>query len=603
MVGFLAELKRRSVFKVGIAYAATAWLVIEIASVLLPTFKAPTWALQAFATLVILGFPIALVLAWAFELTPEGVRRTADVALDPSLAAPPGRRLDFIIIAVLVASVAILIADRMYSRSSSPETSNVAAGAAGEPAATQAASDSGAPAALTSIAVLPFVNLSSDPEQEYFSDGLTEELLSRLSRIPTLKVPARTSSFFFKGRNVELRDIGRMLGVWAVLEGSVRRSGDRLRITAELSDSQTGYRIWSESYDRAIADVFAVQDDITTQITTALKVRLESGPPAAGTEDRMQPETYQLMLRGRYYWNQRTPDGFAKAVSAFQEVTRRDPTNARAYAGLADAYLSQFDYGLLSWEDSTPRARAAATRALELDDDLAEAHTSLAHILLHEWHWNAAEEEFRRAIELDPNYTVAHHWHALCLTALGRVDDAVTTMERAQQLDPVSVRVNADLGMAYLAAGRYNDAIVQEERTLELAPEADTPKWIRGMALEQLHRFDEAEADLTAVLADDPSDASVMGSLGHLYAVTGQEKAARRVLSQLIAQADGGESAFFVTLIYAGLDEPQEALNWLGRAVDEHSGSVRYLKVDPRLAGLREQPGYRALIERVGLPL
>jgi len=307
------------------------------------------------------------------------------------------------------------------------------------------------------------------------------------------------------------------------------------------------------------------------------------------------------MLRGLYYWNQRTPDGLQKAADIFEELIRRDPGNASGHAGLADVYLSEFDYGMLSLEESTAKARAAAERALELDADLAAAHTSLAHILLHEWQWTAAEAEFQRAIELDPGYVVAHHWHALCLTALGRVSEAVTTMERARELDPVSVRINADLGMAYLAAGRYDDAILQEQRTLELNGDATTAKWIRGMALEQLHRLDEAESDLKAVLTAWPDDPSIMGSLGHLYAVAGRQKEARALLSELLAQTDKG-AAFFIALVYAGLEQPADALTWLGRAVDERSGSVRYLQVDPRLAGLRDQPGYAALIERVGLP-
>jgi Flp pilus assembly protein TadD len=258
---------------------------------------------------------------------------------------------------------------------------------------------------------------------------------------------------------------------------------------------------------------------------------------------------------------------------------------------------------MISWEDSTVKARAAATKALELEPNLAEAHVSLAHTLMHEWQWQKADQEFRHAIELNPNYVVAYHWYALCHTALGRVDEAVQSMQRAIRLDPVSTRINADLGMAYLAAGRYAEAVKQEDRTLELAPQATTPKWIRGMALEQLGQFDRAQADMKAVFDAWEGEPPIAGSLGHLYAVSGNETEARRLMKELIAQQGKHEVAFFVALIHAGLNEKEEALKWLERAVDERSGSVRYLKMEVRLKDLRQEPRYRALMTRVGLPL
>jgi Flp pilus assembly protein TadD len=317
---------------------------------------------------------------------------------------------------------------------------------------------------------------------------------------------------------------------------------------------------------------------------------------------QLDAAVYDLVLRGRFHWNQRSPEGFGKAAELLQEATRRAPQYAPAYSALADVYLSQYDYGLLSWEESTVRARAAATKALELDDSSAAANTSLAHILLHEWQWQAAEQRFQRAIELDPTYTLSLHWYALCLTALGRTDEAVRAMQRAQQLDPLSVRINAELGMALLAAGKYEDAVAQVGRALELAPGAGGPRWIRGMALEQLGRFDAAELDMKAALASMSGNEAVKGSLGHLYAISGRTAEARVLLRDLTKQPDGTEVAFFAALICAGLNDRDDALTWLERAVDERSGSVRYLKIDPRLAGLRHEPRYRRLMERVGLP-
>jgi len=596
-MSFLGELKRRNVMKVGIAYAATGWIVVEIASVLFPIFGAPTWVLQVLTTLLLIGFPVALAFAWVFELTPEGLKRESDVS-QQSAAAAGTPRLDFIIVGLLIVAVGLFITDRMVLDRS--ESRPAASDTVAQPDAT----DAPAPKApRNSIAVLPFVNMSTDADQEFFADGLTEDLLNRLSKVPGLMVPARTSSFSFKGKNPDLREVGRSLGVVNVLEGSVRKSGDTLRITAQLIDADSGYHLWSESYDRRVADIFAIQDEITAMIMQALSDNLGDFEHVAAPARPADPEVYQLVLRARYHWNQRTEEGLNKAAELFQEAIRRDPEYAPAYAGLADSYLTRFDYGQMSWEDSTVQARAAASKALELDDSLAEAHVSLAHILLHEWVWQKAETEFRKALELNPKYVVAHHWYALCLTALGRVEEAVRTMERAQQLDPLSTRINADLGMAYLAAGRYAEAVEQEARTLELAPGSATAHWIRGMALEQMGHFEQAEADMQLVLAAWGPEPPILGSLGHLLAVAGRHEEARSLLSQLVAKEGQADIAFFAALIHAGLNEEEEAMHWLDRAVQERSGSVRYLKIEPRLAGLRGQPGYRSLMQRVGLPL
>ncbi len=596
MNGFWSELTRRNVVKVGIAYGAVGWVVVQIAAVLFPLFGAPTWILKVVTTLVILGFPLALVFAWAFELTPQGLMRSVDVPRDVSTTRHTGRKLDFLIIGVLAVAVAIFAFDRFVQDETPGARPTPAPDASGEPARPAAVG------ARDSIAVLPFVNMSNDPDQEYFSDGIAEELLNALARVKALKVAARTSAFSFKGKDVDLREVGRKLNVATVLEGSVRKSGDRLRITAQLIDVETGYHLWSETYDRELTDIFTIQDDITSRIVSALQVHLEAGAESPAPTRHIDPEVYQLVLRGRFHWNQRSPEGFAKAAELLQEATRRDPEYAPAYTGLADVYLSQYDYGLLPWEESTVKARAAATKALELDNASAAAHTSLAHILLHEWEWQSAEQHFRRAIELDPSYILAQHWYALCLTALGRADEAVKAMQRAQQLDPLSIRINVDLGMAFLAAGMHDKAIAQEGRALELAPEAVAPRWIRGMALEQLGRFDDAEVDMKAALDASPDNDGIKGSLGHLYAVSGKQAQARVLLTELTTRTDTTDVAFFAALIHAGLNETDAALTALEHAVEERSGSVRYLKIDPRLAALRSEPRYRQLMERVKLP-
>ena len=601
MSGFLSELKRRNVVRVGIAYAAVGWLTVQVASVFFPIFHAPEWVLQVFATVIILGFPVALILAWAFEVTPSGVMRTADVPADHSTRSRTGRRLEVVVVAVLALLFAILVIERFSKVDDTADDLVETPALPPNPAPPPTEISDQTTGARKSVAVLPFVNLSSDPEQEYFSDGLTEDLLNRLAQIPSLKVPARSSSFHFKG-NTDLQEIKRALGVDAVLEGSVRRSGSALRITAQLTNVNSGYNIWSSSYDRELTDIFAVQDDITAQIIAALEVHLDDDSKHLLAANPVDPALYQLMLRGRYHWNQRSETGLEKAAEIFEQATIMDPNYGPAFAGLADVYISKFDYGLISLAESSAKARVAATRALELDPDLADAHTSLAHLLLHEWQWQAAEKSFLRAIEINPNYIVARHWYALCLTALGRPEDAVTTMLHARDLDPLSIRINADLGMAYLAAGRYEEAVAQETQTLDLAPQSATPRWIRGMALEQMHKFDEAEQDMQAVLEAWQRDAAILGTLGHLYGVSGKTEEARALLTELIGQAETTDAEFYIALVHAGLGEADQAFEWLDRAIDERSGSVRYLKIDARLKDLRQDSRYANLMARVGLP-
>ncbi len=395
------------------------------------------------------------------------------------------------------------------------------------------------PSPIQSIAVLPLENLSGDPQQEYLADGMTEALITRLAQIRASRVISRTSVMRYKGERKPLPEIARELGVDAIVEGSVLVAPEGLRITAQLIHGPTDTHLWAGEYDNELKDVLKLHADVAQAIAREVAVTVNPDEAKRVAEAHpVDPELYDLALRGRYHWNQRSDEGIARAVELFREATRRDIAYAPAYAGLADAYLSQFDYGLLSWEESTTLARAAATKAIELDPGLAAAHTSLAHIHLHEWEWSAAEAGFKRAIELDPSYVVAHHWYALCLTALGRTEEAVETMRRAHGLDPLSVRINADLGMAYLAAGEFEKAVAQENRTLELSPDATTPKWIRGMALEGLGRYPEAIADMETVLAAEPGDPSTLGSLGHVFALAHREEDARRVLSELLAQTD-----------------------------------------------------------------
>ncbi|HEX6848929.1 MAG TPA: tetratricopeptide repeat protein [Chitinophagaceae bacterium] len=454
-----------------------------------------------------------------------------------------------------------------------------------------------------SIAVLPFVDMSPAKDQEYFSDGMSEELLNLLAKIQGLKVISRTSSFSFKGKNLDVRKIGENLGVDNILEGSIRKSGNTIRITAQLIEVSKGTHLWSETYDREMKDVFALQDEISKMIVDILKIKLSGKQPNQLAKSfTKNPEAYEDYLKGRYHWNTRTDEGIKKAIGYFEDAIKKDSNYAAAYSGLADTYVTLYDYELMPFDESTSKAKDAAQRALKINPNLAEAHNSLAHIDLHEWNWETAEQGFRKAITLDPGYILAHHWYALCLTAIGKTNEAVTQMEKARELDPLSTRINADLGMAYLSAGRYDEAISQEIKTLELNPRSAGARWIRGMSYQQKKMFNEAIKDYQSALELSPNNPNFLAALGHVYASSGNNVEAHKVLDTLFAvHKQQPVSPFFFALVYTGLKDKEKALKWLERSYEEKSGSVRYLKMEPRLQSLRNEPRYIALMKKIGL--
>ena len=454
-----------------------------------------------------------------------------------------------------------------------------------------------------SIAVLPFVDMSQAKDQEYFSDGMSEELLNLLSKIPNLKVISRTSSFSFKGKNDDVRKIGKTLGVENILEGSIRKSGNTIRITAQLIKVQDGRHRWSETYDREMKDVFEIQDEISKMIVDILKIELTGKQVTQVARGfTKNTEAYEDYLKGRYHWNMRTDDGIKKSIAYFENAIKKDSNYAAAYAGLADTYLTLYDYELMSIEESTSKAKEAAQHALKINPMLAEAHNSLAHINLHEWKWDSAEKGFQKAIELDPAYVLAHHWYALCLTAIGKSGEAVNQMKKARELDPLSTRINADLGMAYLSAGEFDAAIEQEKKTLELNPKSSGAYWIRGMAYQQKKMFKEAINDYQHALELSPNNPNYLAALGHVYASSGNASGAKNILDTLVVvNKQEPVSPFFFALVYAGLNDKQKALEWLESSYKEKSGSVRYLKMEPRLQNLRNEPRYTALMKKIGL--
>jgi serine/threonine protein kinase/Tfp pilus assembly protein PilF len=462
----------------------------------------------------------------------------------------------------------------------------------------------GAPVSAASAAVLPFTDLSPGKDQEYFSDGLTEELITSLSRIQGLRVAARTSSFQFKGQNADVREVGRKLDVGAVLEGSVRRSGDRLRVTAQLSSAKDGYQLWSDSYDRDLADVFAVQEEIARAIVSALSVRLGAKPDSAlAAEPTRNLEAYDLYLKGRFAWNQRTGAALKEAVRYLEQAIALDSSFARAWAALSDAYILVVPYAGLSPKEMWPKAKAAATRALRLDSTSAEAHTSLAYgTMLYEWAWNAAEASFRRAIMANPNYATAHHWYADFLAGRGRLDESLREMRRAHELDPLSRIIGVELGWVYYLMHRTKEAEEQVRHTLALDRNYAHGYMILGLI--QLQAGDPRAAIASLEQATELGDhyPHTSGALASAYAAAGNRAAALNELANIRKQsANKYVPPFTFAVIHGGLGEKARGLEWLERGIAERDIFLPENFFDPLLDPLRGGPRFAEIERRMGL--
>ena len=451
-----------------------------------------------------------------------------------------------------------------------------------------------------SIAVLPFTNLGGEPENEYFSDGLAEEILNALGHVEALKVSARSSAFSFRGKTTDIAAIAGKLRVANVLEGSVRRAGQRIRVTIQLIDARTGFQVWSERYDRQMEDIFELQDDIARAITERLKVSLGAGARRS-TSDL---QAYEFYLKGRYYWAQR-PQGIGKAIEYFEGAINTDPKYARARAGLADCYatLGSWENGTMPPIEAMAKAKEAADKALELDKRLAEAHTTLAYRTTHhDWDWACAEAQFKHAFELNPNYAVCHHWYSHYLTAVGRTEESLTASKRCLELDPLDLVINVHMAWHYLFARQYEQAIEQCSKTSELHPNSFWPAYFFGLAYEQQGDVDRALEDLRASVRMSGNVTFATAALGHLYGITGKTDEARAVYEELKARAEWAYvPAYDIAMVCTGMGWNDQALDYLARAHQERSGWITYLKVDPRLDPLRDDARFVDLLRRVRL--
>jgi serine/threonine-protein kinase len=456
-----------------------------------------------------------------------------------------------------------------------------------------------------SIAVLPFLNISADAENDYLCEGLAEELINALAKIKSFFVVARASAFSFRGADIDAREIGRRLNVDTILEGSIQRVGDRLRVTAQLIDAGSGFHFWSQRFDRLMTDVFAIEDEITLAIVRQLKVELLAKERLAVlATKRASLESYNLYLKGRFYWAQR-PQGIAKAIEYFEKAIEKEPTYAHAHAGLADCYvtLGSWENGTLPPIEAMTKAKEAVTKALELDSHLAEAHTTLAYRTTHhEWDWATAEAQFQHAFELNPNYAVCHHWYSHFLTAVGRTEESLSASKRCLELDPLDLVTNIHMAWHYQFARQYEQAIEQCWKTSELHPNSFWPAYFFGLAYEQQGAIGRAveEFQIAVKMSGDVTFAAA--GLGHLYGTAGKAAEARAIFNELSVRAERSYvSAYDIALVCAGLGWKDQALKLLSQAYEERSGWMTYLNVDPRLDPLRSDVRFVDLLRRVRL--
>jgi TolB-like protein/DNA-binding winged helix-turn-helix (wHTH) protein/Tfp pilus assembly protein PilF len=459
-----------------------------------------------------------------------------------------------------------------------------------------------ASADIRSLAVLPLDNLSGEASQNYFADGMTDELITDLAQISALRVISRTSVMVYKGARKPLPEIARELNVDAVVEGTVLRSGDQVRITAQLIEASTDKHLWSQSYEGDLRDTLALQKKVATAIAEQIRIELTPQEQAALKDAKVvNPEAYEAYLKGRYFWNKRTADGLKVALAYFNQAIEEDPKYAQAYSGLADTYalLGDWEYGVLVPSEAYPKAKAAAIKALDLDKTLADAHTSLAFSLdAFDWDWQSAEKEFKRAIELNTGYATAHHWYAWHLSEMGRNSEAIAEMRKAENLDPLSLIISADMAEILLVAHLNDEAVEQSRRTIDMDPHFGIAHYELGQAFVQKHSYNEAIAEFQKAIELSGGSIPCTSNLAYAYAVSNQRNEAVKILNDLLTRSTRNASE--IALMYVGLGEKDQAMKWLERAYAEHFNPS--ILVRPAFDPLRSDPRFQNLVHRIGLP-
>jgi serine/threonine-protein kinase len=577
---FFAELKRRNVYKVAVAYIVGGWALSQGIAQVFPVFDVPNWAIRLVVLLIIIGLPVALLLAWAFEITPQGIKRTEMADAMPQVGRQKNNAWIYVVVVGAIVSIGLFLLGR-YTAGNAVSRNSEAAAALPQ----------------KSIAVLPLVNESGDPKDEYFSDGLSEELIAALAQISGLKVIGRSSSFRFKDRKEEPKTIGEKLGVSTLLDGTVRKQGDRVRIVAELVNAADGIQLWTRTFDRQLKDIFAVQEEIAKAVAESLKVKLfgtQENPSQMATNN---VEAHNAYLQGHFHLVRRNVEDFRKAIGDYDQAIKLDPEYALAYAERAEAWTL---WGDLTGQRPTayPKARNDAEKAVAIAPELAEARAALGFVRCFvDWNFADGLTELKRAKELSPPNPTANDLLARIIVYLGRFDEADRQARQAVELDPLSTVTQGNLARVLFYAGKLDEADAAARKAAELQPAgAGNHRW---QVLIAAQRGDGQAALREAQL--EPDDGYRRFELAVVQYVVGDRQAADAALANLLAKAREG-FAYQIAEVYAVRGEKDKAFDWLQIAFDDRDAGMLGLLVDPLLRGLRDDPRYKNLVVKVGLP-
>jgi TolB-like protein len=595
-MSFFEELKRRNVVRVGLAYAVFAWVLLQLFDVIGEILELPAWGGKMILAALVLGLPLALIFAWVYEMTPDGIKLEKDVDRSRSITHSTGRKLDRVIMLTMAVALAWFAWDKFGVR---PEDAMTAAVESPGAPARPATNGSEPASALTtmaaeSIAVLPFVDMSPAKDQEYLSDGIAEELLNLLVKIPDLQVAARTSSFSFKNKDVRIADVARELHVANVLEGSVRKSGDQVRITAQLIQADSGFHLYSETFDRTLDDVFGIQDEIAAAVVEALKIRLLGAAPKAVEVD---PEAYALYLQGRYFYGRRTQADWEKATQAYQDALQIDPGYAAAWAGLSRAYYARASQSYIDLHQGTAQARQAALKALELQPTLAEGYVSLSAIqMTYDWDWAGSEASLQRALELTPGMADAIADLGILNRYVGDLDEAIELDRRAVALDPLNLPGYHALGLALIYAGRLDEAGQVYQHLLTLNPDFAAANLARSRVKLLQGRPEEALA-----IAEQEVEPfwREFGVLSALYVLKRTDEADARLVDLIEQNQD--DAAYQIAQLYGFRGDRDKVFEWLERAYVQRDGGLPEMLLDPYLRAFSDDPRWTELLKKVGL--
>ena len=577
---FFAELKRRNVYKVAVAYAIVGWLLVQVATQVFPFLEIPNWVVRLVIALVAIGFLIALVIAWAFELTPEGIKRAEDVDLATSARQPKKHAWVFVVIIGAALSISLFFVGRYIGRNSAGTTELPA----------------------KSIAVLPFDNLSRDPDNAFFAEGVQDEILTRLAKVADLKVISRTSTQRFKAVPSDLREIAKQLGVINILEGSVQKSNDQVRINVQLINAISDAHLWAESYDRKLTDLFTVESEVAKTIADTLRAKLTGSELSAmSIRPTQDPVAQDLLVKGRHFLALRRDDNLPRAIEFFRQAIGRDPNYAAAYAGLSEALILLPRYTGAHPSETRPQSRVAALKALELNPDLAEAHNALAKIAMdYDIDFAEATREFKRAIALNPNYAGAHHWFSGTLESQGQFVEAIAESKLGTELDPFSAVNMSDQGRVYGSARRFPEAKASFEKALAIDPAFSWTHWHYGEMLQVSGDLKGAAAEYAKASTANNTPEPIALS-GQLAAIMGRPEEARQALTALDElEKHRYVDVFWRALLYLGLGDKDRALQFLEQSYANNEGyEIGLIKVDPMLDSLRAEPRFQALVKKV----